>query len=128
MAAKSRHEHWLELKRAQERERAIQQAKDQHSRKWAINCAAVSALLSMRSLFAVCRAKLPLLKRIKYCTRVIIKAYRKFRVWRESERLQAEVRGGLCLHVAVLLCFCASVLLCFCASVLLCFCAAALRI
>ena len=92
MAEKSRHEQWLELKRAQQRERALQKARDELSRKWITACFAVNALLSIRSLFAVCRLKLPLLKRLKYSTRVIIRTYRQYRLWKETKRIEKEVR------------------------------------
>lgn len=90
MAAKSRHEQWLELKRAQQRERALQLAKDALAHKWAVNSAVVNMLLSIRSLFQLCRQKLPLLKRVKYCVRVIVKTYRQYRLWKETKRIQAE--------------------------------------
>jgi hypothetical protein len=93
MAAKSRHEQWLELKRAQQRERALQLAKDALAHKWAVNSAAVNMLLSIRSLFQLCRQKLPLLKRVKYCVRVIIKTFRQYRLWKETKRIQAEVKS-----------------------------------
>ena len=92
MAGKSRHEQWLELKRLQQRERAIQKAKDALMQKWATTSAVVAPLLSMRSLFQLCRQKLPLLWRVKYCARVIMKTYRQYRNWKETKRVLAEVR------------------------------------
>jgi hypothetical protein len=96
MAEKSRHEQWLELKRLQQRERAIQQAKNALMQKWAINSAVANALLSVRSLFLLCRQKLPLLRRVKYCVRVIMKTYRQYRHWKEMKRILAEVCGHCC--------------------------------
>jgi hypothetical protein len=91
MAAKNRHEQWLEVKRAQQRERAQQQARDSLLQKWSINAALVNVALSVRSLFLLCRQKLPLLRRVKYCARVIMKTYRQYRQWKELKRIEAEV-------------------------------------
>jgi len=98
MAAKSRHEQWMELKRMQQRERAMQQAKDSLAQKWACNSVVVNTLLSIRRLFVLCRQKMPLLKRLKYSARVIMKTFRMYRQWKESKRMEAEVSGGLNLY------------------------------
>jgi hypothetical protein len=92
MAAKNRHEQWLEVRRAQQRERAQQQARDLLLQKWSINAALVNVALSIRSLFLLCRQKLPLLRRVRYCARVIMKTYRQYRQWKELKRIEAEVR------------------------------------
>jgi hypothetical protein len=94
MAAKNRHEQWLEVRRAQQRERAQQQARDLLLQKWSINAALVNVALSVRSLFLLCRQKLPLLRRVKYCARVIMKTYRQYRQWKELKRIEAEVRAS----------------------------------
>ncbi len=92
MAAKNRHEQWVEVKRARQRERALQQARDLLLQKWCINSAVVNVALSIRSLFTLCRQKLPLLRRVKYCARVIMKSYRQYRQWKEVKRIETEVR------------------------------------
>jgi hypothetical protein len=94
MAAKNRHEQWLEVKRAQQRERAQQQARDLLLQKWSINAALANVALSVRSLFLLCRQKLPLLRRVKYCARVIMKTFRQYRHLKELKRIEAEVSAS----------------------------------
>jgi hypothetical protein len=86
MTEKSRHEQWLGLKRAQQRERAIQKAKDELSQKWVTIRLVISSLISMRSLFALSRLKMPLLRR-RYSTRVVMKTYKQYRLWKGNASL-----------------------------------------